>query len=358
MTNVQYTPEMGAQMRASAASLDQEKTAGSFSMMANLAAAGISLALMAGIGVWGYQLMVRDVSGIPIVRAAEGDMRVRPKEPGGQLAQHQGLAVNTIAAEGEASGPVDLVKLAPAPVVLDAEDKPGQVEPLAEAGQTAPPEQATSAEQPAPVEQPAPLVLADETVEMVQQAEPPVEETPTMAQRIERGEIDQVVAELIAGVESTPAEPVIARQPGLVEPAADSAPTADTSSIVDADAPGPRESIRPRLRPSSALVPQTVAYTPPASRAEIDAAAIPPGTRLAQLGAFDSPDVARSEWVRLETRFGDVLANKSVVVQEVSSSGRVFYRLRAMGFRDLSDARRFCSAFQAEGVDCIPVVSR
>jgi hypothetical protein len=36
----------------------------------------------------------------------------------------------------------------------------------------------------------------------------------------------------------------------------------------------------------------------------------------------------------------------------------VFYRLRAHGFTDLSDARRFCAAFVAGGVDCIPVVTR
>jgi hypothetical protein len=45
-------------------------------------------------------------------------------------------------------------------------------------------------------------------------------------------------------------------------------------------------------------------------------------------------------------------------VQKASSGGRVFYRLRAMGFDDLGDARRFCSALVAENADCIPVVTR
>jgi hypothetical protein len=36
----------------------------------------------------------------------------------------------------------------------------------------------------------------------------------------------------------------------------------------------------------------------------------------------------------------------------------VFYRLRAHGFADLSDARRFCAAFVAQNVDCIPVLNR
>ena len=71
----------------------------------NTAGAVVSLALIAGIGVWGYELMMRDVNGIPVVRATGTEMRVRPEDPGGQLAEHQGLAVNEIAARGAASGP-------------------------------------------------------------------------------------------------------------------------------------------------------------------------------------------------------------------------------------------------------------
>ena len=41
------------------------------------------LALVVGIGVWGYKLLVRDVSGVPVVRAVEGPMRIQPENPGG-----------------------------------------------------------------------------------------------------------------------------------------------------------------------------------------------------------------------------------------------------------------------------------
>ena len=76
------------------------------------------------------------------------------------------------------------------------------------------------------------------------------------------------------------------------------------------------------------------------------------------MGAFDSPEIARAQWDRLQGQFGDYLAGKSRVVQQAQTGGRTFYRLRAMGFTDLSDARRFCSALVAEDADCIPVVSR
>ena len=73
------------------------------SNLTNFAGAALSLALIIGVGVWGYKLVVRDVSGIPVVRAMEGDMRVLPDNPGGAVALHTGLAVNEVAASGEAA---------------------------------------------------------------------------------------------------------------------------------------------------------------------------------------------------------------------------------------------------------------
>ena len=46
------------------------------------------------------------------------------------------------------------------------------------------------------------------------------------------------------------------------------------------------------------------------------------------------------------------------MIQKAQSGGRTFYRLRAHGFEDLADARRFCALLVAEGPDCIPVVTK
>ena len=121
--------------------------------------------------------------------------------------------------------------------------------------------------------------------------------------------------------------------------------------------------VRPRARPASLTsVSEAVALAVAAARSapsdEVDAETIPLGTRLAQLGAFDSAEVARAEWDRLAGRFGDFLDGKQRVIQRAESGGRTFYRLRAMGFADLGDARRFCSALVAERAECIPVVTR
>ena len=94
-----------------------------FSTVLNWIGAALSLGLIAGLGYWAYQLVVRDVTGVPVVRALEGPMRIAPEDPGGSTAAFQGLAVNAIAAEGTAEAPADLVVLAPVEVNLTEEDR-------------------------------------------------------------------------------------------------------------------------------------------------------------------------------------------------------------------------------------------
>ena len=62
----------------------------------NTAGALMSVALIIGVGVWGYRLLVRDATGVPVVRALEGPMRMQPADPGGQQTAHQGLSVNSV----------------------------------------------------------------------------------------------------------------------------------------------------------------------------------------------------------------------------------------------------------------------
>jgi hypothetical protein len=95
----------------------------------------------------------------------------------------------------------------------------------------------------------------------------------------------------------------------------------------------------------------------PAPR-EVDASTLAPGTRLVQFGAFESQDEARAEWTRIAGRFGPLMGGKDMVIQSAESGGNTFYRLRALGFEDEDDARRFCAALTAEGANCIPVAHR
>ena len=48
----------------------------------HLSGALVSVALVLGLGYWGYRIAVRDISGVPVVRALEGPLRMAPENPG------------------------------------------------------------------------------------------------------------------------------------------------------------------------------------------------------------------------------------------------------------------------------------
>ncbi len=267
----------------------------------------LSLGLVAAAGVWGYQLAMRDVNGIPVVRALETEGRIQPADPGGRQAAHQGLAVNEVQANGEATVLADQVILAPPPIDLLEGDQP---------------------------------------VAAVIPASAPVQSAP-------RNSIEIAVANAVSQVE------------GQTDVAA------NTDGRIPASVPGISRSPVPGLRPTLDLNSynrqpvEVVAATDAAAvqlaavaSVDADPATIVPGTFLVQLGAFDSEDIARSQWDRISARYGDFFEGKQRVVQVSSRGGRDFYRLRASGFATMSDARQFCSEVIARSGNCIPVVVR
>ena len=313
--------------------------------LTNWAGAAVSLALIAGVGVWGYKLVMRDVTGVPVVQAMDGPMRIAPEDPGGTLADHQGLAVNDVAGTGLAAPVPDQLLLAPQPAGLSDEDLP-------------------VAELPKPArrtqDRAAPAVLTDEEGGTLAETAPAAE----------GGDMIRALADQIAA-DAQPLSALAEGEDAEVQTAlgdADAEEGADASEQVAAVA-GPPGALVRSLRPSSrpaAL--NTSGPSPEATLAaaleaqqgpsEIDPTTLPAGTRLAQLGAYDSPETARSEWQRFSSRFGEFMDGKSRVIERATSGGRIFYRLRAHGFADLSEARRFCAAFVAENADCIPVTTR
>ncbi|HMO73487.1 MAG TPA: SPOR domain-containing protein, partial [Paracoccaceae bacterium] len=51
---------------------DPQAAPGRLAGVLNGLAAVVSLALIVGLATWGYRLAVRDVAGVPVVRALEG----------------------------------------------------------------------------------------------------------------------------------------------------------------------------------------------------------------------------------------------------------------------------------------------
>lgn len=308
----------------------------------NLAGAVSSIAIVIGVGIWGYNLAMRDVNGIPVIRAMEGPMRIAPANPGGEVAAHQGLAVNDVAAVGAAAPPPEQLVLAPRPVELTAEDA------AAEDLNGAAPDVARQDTALAPVIAPtAPLATEEST-----------------------GADPDAVAKALAEALATDPDAAPIEEEGVAEDpllAAD-VPAEAGEEVQVASAAIP--STRPQARPASiaTAAPATAATdTAPAlavedpvapAPVEVAASSIPNGTRLVQLGAFDTEDQARGEWTRLTNQFGPVFAGKAMVVQSAESGGRTFYRLRAHGFADETEARAFCLSLLEQNASCIPVEQR
>lgn len=313
----------------------------------NGAGALTSLALVAGLGAWGYNLAVRDVRGVPVIKALEGSARVAPDNPGGELAIHQGLAVNEIAADGTAAGAPDQLTLAPGAAGLSAEDQAmGELTPALEtvAMPVAPdfdrvaslPVAPAAEAVPTPARLGAADPLPDGPVEQVLDAA--IAPAPIAA---------EVIATDIPGVARSPRPSLRPAEPLRLAAATATDLVADTSSDMEIDYDAMAEA-------AAAAVAEAVAPR----ELDIDAASLAAGTRLVQIGAYPRKADARLEWDRTAQRFGALMDGKRRVIEEAASGGAVFYRLRVEGFVDADDATRFCAALKADGAECVLAVVR
>lgn len=341
----------------------------------NLAGGAISALLVIGLAVWGYRLAVRDVNGIPVIQAMQGPMRITPEDPGGQIAANVGLTVNRVAADAAGVPRTDNIILAPAPVQLAD-------------GDLAP------ADRPAPVVAPAAPAPADSAVAAVAApaAAPDPAAAPVVADAAPLPDPTAAAAPVVAQTQAAPhGAPTISPRPkarpavlmaaatepqppakavpakavpvppavpaAVVAAPAVEAPSAAAAAIKAVAMPAAATKAPP-ARP--AVLTQAAASTPkPAKAADtVDPAKLPLGTHLVQLGAYDTPDAAAEAWAVIKAKFGDQMDGKSRVIQKASSGGRDFYRLRAAGFKDDAETRRFCTTFDAANAPCVPVVLR
>lgn len=329
---------------------------GRLSRLTHYLGALISVGLIVVLAVWGFKLVVRDVSGVPVIRAVEGEARTAPENPGGELTDRLGLAVSSVAA-GANSPATDQVAIAPSATGLQPQDvamgvlgatvqepsRAVELPPLDDAARViatpdaeaarAAVEAAQSSVEPDSVEN---AIIAD----MPAAPEAPVNEalTDLAGQQTQDTAINQALAE--ANAEAAAPPPAVAQS---ARPAPRPRRVASVAATAPAAAPAAAET-RPAAAPEAEAAP---AAAKPAS-----------GAAMVQIGAFDSDALAKGEWDRVSGKFGGLFAGKARVVQEAQSGGRTFWRLRAGGFASKDEARRFCAALIAEGVDCIPATAK
>ena len=301
-------------LESSDAALASEDKLGKFklNMIFYWIGAVLSLSLLAGAIGWSYKLVVRDINQIPIVRAQLGPLRVAPDNPGGLTAANQGLSVTQLAVN-EKPLLSDEINLAPAAEILNEE---------------------TSASLLREVDK---LNQIDETYEIKQIN---AENTISLD-----GSSGAMKGETASKTESLVAQVAFSQKKVEIENAVSLA-----LSITSEFDPS-LTSLRPKTRPRSVQQNrELIVSKEPMSK-------LPIGSAIVQLGAFDSKSLAESEWLRFEKLLGSILAPKQMIIQKAESGGKIFYRLRASGFNDISDARQFCTAI-SDKVACIPVVTR
>lgn len=278
--------------------------------------AALSLFLLAGAIGWSYQLIVRDVNQIPIVRAQLGPLRVAPDNPGGLTAANQGLSVTQLAVN-EKPLLSNEIYLAPAAEILNEENL-------------------------------ALKVTEEDESNKVDGA----------------FEIKEVNAENSMNLEALPDQKEVdsrSNDVGVLSKVAFSQKKIEIENAVSLalsitnDPDKSLSWLRPKIRPvgfyrNGNITEDQIVSNEPMPK-------LPIGSAVVQLGAFDSKSLAESEWQRFEKILGSILIPKKMVVQKAESGGKIFYRLRASGFSDISDARQFCTAI-SDKVACIPVVTR
>ena len=278
--------------------------------------AALSLFLLAGAIGWSYQLIVRDVNQIPIVRAQLGPLRVAPDNPGGLTAANQGLSVTQLAVN-EKPLLSNEIYLAPAAEILNEENLALKVKKEYESNKV------------------------DGAFE-----------------------IKEVNAKNSINLEALPDQKEVdsrSNDVGVLSKAAFSQKKIEIENAVSLalsitnDPDKSLSWLRPKIRPvgfyrNGNITEDQIVSNEPMPK-------LPIGSAVVQLGAFDSKSLAESEWQRFEKILGSILIPKKMVVQKAESGGKIFYRLRASGFSDISDARQFCTAI-SDKVACIPVVTR
>ena len=278
--------------------------------------AALSFFLLVGAIGWSYQLIVRDINQIPIVRAQLGPLRVAPDDPGGLTAANQGLSVTQLAVN-EKPLLSNEIHLAPAAEILNAEHLALQVTEDVKSN------------------------TDDGTFEIKEvNAENSINLKEVSNEiEVDTGSKKEVVLSKVA----------FSQKKIEIENAVSLA-----LSITD-DPVDSLTLLRPKIRPMISRLNNKTTGDQLVNNELISK--LPIGSAVVQLGAFENKNLAKSEWQRFEKLLGSILFSKKMIVQKAESGGKIFYRLRASGFDDISDARQFCSAI-SDRVACIPVVTR
>ena len=280
----------------------------------------ISLNLILWAGYWTYNIISRDINGIPIVAAQPGPLRVAPDTPGGIEAENIELAVTKIASQELPPNP-KAVELAPGTEKLTPDDL---------------------------------------TIFQAIRQKKIIDRQAALNNQIHLGVIEpnlskEISLEPVNTVTNTANYSITENQSELVAAALALAlkPSAD-NLIGNAVAQNKFKQIKPRPRPGS-LLEVSVSTTETVIRPAL--ASVETGLAVVQFGTFATETVAFEEWDRLSKNLSVILDGRPKYVERIKRNGNEIYRLRLGGFVNIDDASRFCSAVISQE-NCVPVIAK
>ncbi|MEM8570982.1 MAG: SPOR domain-containing protein [Pseudomonadota bacterium] len=303
--------------------------------------AAVVLALLGGAGLWTYELVTRDPADVPIVRALQGPTRVAPEEPGGVEFAHQGREINAVLEGAQAPLPrqVALAGLTPA---LSDEDKPQRD--LVQASQFK-----TVAELVSQVADGASAPSFDTAGELQTEIDL-VDDAPDLGG-------DPMATEVSDALDGDASTEIAEAEPET-DVVAGPRPFSRPSNLRRIAAVASRDVPETRAKTTEPAASDGAAPARTASSGSQEVTGLSSGSRLVQLGAFDSEANTRAAWQRLASANSDLLSSKSLYVERATNNARVFYRLRVAGFETSDQTRQICESLRERNVDCIPVTLR
>ena len=280
----------------------------------------ISLNLILWAGYWTYNIISRDINGIPIVAAQPGPLRVAPDTPGGIEAENIELAVTKIASQELPPNP-KAVELAPSTEKLTPDDLTIF--------------QAIRQKK-----------IIDRQAALNNQVHLGVIE-PNLSKEISLEPVNTVTNTANYSITENQSELVAAALALALKPSAD-------NLIGSAVAQNKFKQIKPRPRPGS-LLEVRVSTTETVMRPAL--ASVETGLAVVQFGTFATETVAFEEWDRLSKNLSVILDGRPKYVERIKRTGNEIYRLRLGGFVNIDDASRFCSAVISQE-NCVPVIAK
>ena len=282
----------------------------------------ISLNLILWAGYWAYNLISRDINGIPIVAAQPGPLRVAPDVPGGIEAENIELAVTKIASQELPPNP-QAVELAPYTAKLSADDITIN--------------QALKQKK-----------LIDSQIEKRTQGHLQAAH-PVLSNEISLVPIKTSIESSDYTIVDNQSELVAAALAIALKPDRDQLGNKVILEKIESNI------IKPMPRPGSLRTKLSSLNSENSILPTLGS--VESGLAVVQFGSFENKKRALAEWGRLSENLSVILDGRPKFVERIQRNGNEIYRLRLGGFVNIDDASRFCSAVISQE-NCVPIITK